>query len=352
MASFLFPLEADCVKLAKGIVTYDSLDHEMFPLRAYKIFELGDIIAVEKLLDIRGHNAYCPCRSCLISGARNISGGGTNYYAPLIPPVGSSLPRFDPMLLPMRTHEHFEETLEQIRNASTTKACNQIGKSTGLRIENVDIPQRHHVGSINLAKSFPWEWMHLFAENIIPTLVKHWTGKFKHLDTGKEDYKIADHIWEDVGRETAEALKTIPSAFVRALGNIAEDHSYFTAESWAFWFMHLAPALLRHRFPKDKYYNHMCDLVTIMKVCHGHVRTPIQKSGYTSASPATLAHPRTRTCIMSLFGMVSILTHGSTCHRSILFPTCMSHPAFLYILLSRFCLTNYCASDLDLLILY
>ncbi|KAF9230874.1 hypothetical protein BU15DRAFT_56772 [Melanogaster broomeanus] len=265
MASFLTPLEDDCAKLARGIITYDSLDHEMFPLRAYKIFELGDIIAIEKLLDIRGHNAYCPCRSCLISGARNVSGGGTNYYAPLVPPVGSGLPRFDPMQLPMRTHEHFEATWEHICNAPTTKARKEIGQAVGIRIEGVDEPRRHRVGSIDLAKSFPWEWMHIFAENIIPTLVKHWTGRFKDLDTGVEDYRIADHIWEDIGRETAAATSTIPSTFVRVLGNVAEDHSYFTAEAWAFWFIHLAPALLRNRFPEDKYYRHLCDLVTIMK---------------------------------------------------------------------------------------
>jgi hypothetical protein len=107
--------------------------------------------------------------------------------------------------------------------------------------------------------------MHVFLENVVPTLVKHWTGKFKGMDTGKEDYQIADHIWAEVGEETAAAIANIPAAFVRVLGNIADDHSSFTAESWSFWIISLAPTLLRNRFPNTKYHKHLCDLVWILK---------------------------------------------------------------------------------------
>ena len=42
--------------------------------------------------------------------------------------------------------------------------------------------------------------------------------------------------------------------------------SLFTAESWCFWFVYLAPFLLENRFPKKKYYTHMQELSNIMKV--------------------------------------------------------------------------------------
>ncbi|KAG1745048.1 uncharacterized protein EDB91DRAFT_1236456 [Suillus paluster] len=96
-------------------------------------------------------------------------------------------------------------------------------------------------------------------------LVKHWTGKFKGMDTGKEDYQIADHIWAKIGEETAAAIINIPAAFVRVLGNIADDHSSFTAESWSFWIIYLAPTLLRSCFLNAKYHKHLCELVWIMK---------------------------------------------------------------------------------------
>jgi hypothetical protein len=38
--------------------------------------------------------------------------------------------------------------------------------------------------------------MHLFFENMIPNLVKLWSGKFKGLDTGSEDYEIAEETWD------------------------------------------------------------------------------------------------------------------------------------------------------------
>ncbi|TFK33524.1 hypothetical protein BDQ12DRAFT_766734, partial [Crucibulum laeve] len=64
-----------------------------------------------------------------------------------------------------------------------------------------------------------------------------WSGKFKGLDSGMEDYEIPPHIWE------------------------------YIAESWGFWFMYLAPILLEGRFKNAKYHVHLCDLVDIMKTC-------------------------------------------------------------------------------------
>ncbi|KAG2039923.1 hypothetical protein BDR03DRAFT_1035314 [Suillus americanus] len=87
--------------------------------------------------------------------------------------------------------------------------------------------------------------MHLFLENIIPQLVDLWTGCYKMLDVGSEDYELAPHVWEEIGTETAAAVKQIPAAFVRVLGNIAVDKSTFTAEV--------------------KYYTHMCKLISLMK---------------------------------------------------------------------------------------
>ncbi|KAI0662144.1 hypothetical protein C8Q70DRAFT_879661, partial [Cubamyces menziesii] len=39
----------------------------------------------------------------------------------------------------------------------------------------------------------------------------------------------------------------------------------FTADIWAFWFMYVAPIVLRGRFADDKYHIHLCDFVNIMK---------------------------------------------------------------------------------------
>jgi hypothetical protein len=267
IASFLVPFENECAKLANGTLTFDSLGKQMFWLHAYNIFKLGDILAIEKLLEIRGHNGFAPCRSCLITGVRNKSANKTNYYVPLTPPTRPNTlnPRWDPLQLPLRSHAHFEEVLQEIDKADTAMEKERIGKQNGLRAGHLDLSDRWRVASIDFSKSFPWEWMHIFPENIVPMLVNHWTRKFKGMDAGKEDYEIADHIWTEIGEETAAAIANIPATFVRVLSNIADDRSNFTAESWSFWIIHLAPTLLRNRFPKAKYHKHLCELVWIMK---------------------------------------------------------------------------------------
>jgi Transposase family tnp2 len=262
-ASYLVPYDNECVELAYGVSTFDAVDRVNFSLRGYTILEHGDILAIEKLLGIKGHNAVHPCRSCNITGIRDITGNGKVYYVPLTTPNVEHQTRIsiDPRSLPLRKHEDFDRILRQMDNAKTTKDRVELAKRHGIR----NAPALRRVGSIDHANSYPWEWMHLFCENIIPNLVSLWTGRFKGLGPGAEDYELPAHTWDQIGRETANAVKLIPASFVRVLGNISEERSKFTAESWGFWLMYLAPILLNNRFSDDKYYTHMCALVKIMK---------------------------------------------------------------------------------------
>jgi hypothetical protein len=109
--------------------------------------------------------------------------------------------------------------------------------------------------------------MHLFFENICPLLCEHWTasGRFKNTEPADPGYRIAPHIWTQIGLETAEAYRTIPSDFVGAMPDIS--NSKYKAEFWSFWVQYLGPILLRNRFPNEKYYKHFCDLSAIIKTC-------------------------------------------------------------------------------------
>jgi len=107
--------------------------------------------------------------------------------------------------------------------------------------------------------------MHQFLENIVKTLLSLWMGDFKDFNSDGEAYVIPDHIWQQIGDETAAAVKNIPAAFCRVLGNIHNDRSSFTAESYSFWFIYIAPILLHGRFQHNKYYDHFLNLVKIMK---------------------------------------------------------------------------------------
>ncbi|KIK79836.1 hypothetical protein PAXRUDRAFT_160199 [Paxillus rubicundulus Ve08.2h10] len=216
------------------------------------------------MLNIKGHNAYSPCRSCKIKGVRDIGGAGTIYYTPLTTPnqPNQTRPSADPDNLPLCSHSDFIHAIKTMNNASTQTERDGIAKQCGIRGE----PALRRVKSINYAICAPWEWMHLLLENVVPTLIKHWTGKFKGLDAGRESYKIMPEVWEKIGAETAAAVKEIPSRFVGVLPNIADNHASFTAESWGFWFMYIAPIVLQGRFLHSKYYTHACQLAGLMKL--------------------------------------------------------------------------------------
>lgn len=265
LETFLAPFDDECASLAIGILTYDSLARDQFLLRAYYIAILGDLLTIEKTLCTTGHGGYCPCRSCEIKGFRDVENQATVYYVALTRPHVEGEPNrsWDPNNLPLRTHDSFAKTVKLIENEPLITDKKALTRFYGIK----GMPALTRVGSLDFARSVPWDWMHLLLENIIPRLVDLWTdsGRFKGLGTGCEDYAISPEVWEEIGLETENAVKHIPAAFVRVLANIATDRGNFTAESWCFWFIYLAPGLLQGRFQNPKYHTHVCDLTEIMK---------------------------------------------------------------------------------------
>ena len=259
LGSFLVPLDDECAELAYGIQTFNALQRALFKLHAYIILKSGDIVAIERFLNIKGHNSIFPCRSCKVKA---ICGLGKTYYVPLHPPSQDREERALYQAAPLRHHQDFLNTASIISVANTKAMKTKIAKQTGIK----GLPGLSRVGALDYARASAWEWFHLFLENVVPNLVDFWTGQFKGLGVGSEDFEITPDIWQKVGEETAAAVRHIPSVFVHVLANIATDRSLFTAESWSFWFVYLAPKLLEGRFPKQKYYRHMCELAEIMKV--------------------------------------------------------------------------------------
>jgi hypothetical protein len=160
----------------------------------------------------------------------------------------------------MRKHEHWEIVTQKIANAPNKTKQNEIA----MRCRIKGMPALRRVGSMDYARGIPWDYMHLLLENVIQNLVKLWMGRYKGLDSGKEDFIIPDEIWKQIAKETAAFVAEIPAEFVRALGNPYDDQINLNAEGWSFWFMFIAPILLRGCL-KATYYKHFCLLVDIMK---------------------------------------------------------------------------------------
>ncbi|KIO05688.1 hypothetical protein M404DRAFT_140664, partial [Pisolithus tinctorius Marx 270] len=61
LLSFLSPLNDELAKLTYRVPTFDTGKRVLFDLHVYIIFKLGDILTIQKFLEIKGHNSIFPC---------------------------------------------------------------------------------------------------------------------------------------------------------------------------------------------------------------------------------------------------------------------------------------------------
>ena len=123
------------------------------------------------------------------------------------------------------------------------------------------------ISSISFPSSFPFDFMHLIWENLIPNLIEFWTGAFQGVDHKDEDYLIESRIWEEIGAATAACGAMIPSAFGAPVPNITTKRFLMNAEMYANWTLYIAPIVLCGRFKRPQYYRHFMQLVELLKVC-------------------------------------------------------------------------------------
>ncbi|KEP46533.1 transposase family Tnp2 protein, partial [Rhizoctonia solani 123E] len=229
-----------------------------FVLRAFLIIVFGDIPAISKLMCMKGHNALTPCRACYIQGVLCRLRKNAVYYVPLQHPDELRPTN----ALYMRTQELFLNHLAELDAARTQVRYDQVAKDYGINGRSVFT----HLKSIDLSSSFPYDIMHLLFENLVPNMIRHWTGQFKGLDQGNGSYQLPKPRWEGVGRSTKLATKFLPSSFVGTLPDIAQDFLLYKAEALAFWIQYLAPVLLLGVLP-NKYYKHLLLMREIVLRC-------------------------------------------------------------------------------------
>ncbi|KDN34874.1 hypothetical protein RSAG8_12061, partial [Rhizoctonia solani AG-8 WAC10335] len=251
--SFLIPLLDELLELEQG-VEHTGLSTEgeryIFSLRAFLIHIFGDIPAVSKLLFLKGHNAFSPCRTCYIEGCLFRYPRVSVYYVPLTHPNLEA--KWDCDDLPMRTHEGFLAHAAELDAARTKTARDKLSRHYGINAR----PVFSFLKSFDLASCAPYDIMHLLFENTVPNMLLHWTGKFKGLDQGTGNYELLPALFILIGQETAACLRYIPSSYVGMLPDIAQDGHLYKAEAYSFWIQYLAPILLKDRLP-NRYYKHM-----------------------------------------------------------------------------------------------
>ncbi|KAF9645325.1 hypothetical protein BDM02DRAFT_3101561 [Thelephora ganbajun] len=235
----------------------DLWAEEFFWLHVYLILAFGDYPALAKLMHMKGHNDLCPCQFCEIHGV--CAPGVKVYYIPLFQPNGS----MSPADLPMHNHTTFIKQANQVLAVTTINKANELAKEHSIK----GIWVLSSLSSLNFLLSFPFNFMHLIFENLIPNLVQHYTGTFKDLDCGAKEYLIPQEEWLEICAAGESSGNTIPTAFRAWIPNLKTDYSSMTAEKWALWAMWLAPILLQDCFPNWKYYDHFMKLIHLINKC-------------------------------------------------------------------------------------
>jgi len=219
--SFAYPLILELLELLHGIAAFDANQNELFALHAYLVTVFGDILAISMIMCMKGHNTIFPCHMCMIKGVQVPDTRNTTHYVPLYhanhPTVLALVDNVEISLynaadLPLRTHEQFLDQARHVQLAPTGAEEQCHAKACGIK----GIPVLSHLPSLSFPSSFPFNFMHLIWENLLPNLVLLWTGKFKGLDEGGESYHLGPGVWEAIGEATKDLGSTIPAAYATA----------------------------------------------------------------------------------------------------------------------------------------
>ena len=254
--TFLWPFLQELWKFASGVAAFDILSHQNFILRAFLILIFGDIPAIAMLMRMKGHNGVSPCRACPITATPLRRGNRSTYY------VLSTFDE-DAEWRTLRDHQTMMQQAKEVEDAPTKEQAESLAKIYGIKSRSV----LFYIGSILFPSSFPYDFMHLIWEGVVNTLAHLWTGDFKGIGEGKEEYQIDPKEWKKIGAETSASAKTIPSSFGPHLPNIADSLSNISADMWSFWVLFVGPVVLQNRFRHPKYFRHFVKLVSLLNIC-------------------------------------------------------------------------------------
>jgi hypothetical protein len=266
--SFAWPVFEEFMRLQHGVRAFDSLADEFFILRGYLLLVFGDIPAMSMLMRMTGHNGFSPCRMCKILGVRIPNSENNTYYVPLDrsrhpTAVNSAVSVYNAANLPLRTEAEMLCQAREVRDSSSKTQKKRLSKAYGIK----GVSLFSNIKSLCFPLSFPYDFMHLIWENLIPNLVSLWTGEFKGLDEGVGEYQFFPKVWQAIGTATTAVGSTIPSVFGARPQNLATSTSSYSAEAWSFWTLYLGPVLLRRRFRNQRYYKHFIQLVKLLQIC-------------------------------------------------------------------------------------
>jgi hypothetical protein len=246
---------------------------------------------------IWNNSIYCPCSPPKDPPREEIARNGTMF-----PWNGFELDRRN---LPLRKND----TSRKLANHIVKDLCTECPKRYGIRGESILL----HLPSIDFPRSFPPDMMHLFFENVIPSMFRHYRGIFfrhnsktasaAHQHTTKrtqiaqeleddstsslsadtetlhpakqskrktktaiggadkltkfiltdDPWNIPPTRWVDVGAALEKSAANFPLSFGDPLRNFASHCHQLKAAEWVIVAKHAAPIFLKTLLPAKDY---------------------------------------------------------------------------------------------------
>lgn len=157
-----------------------------------------------------GNRAHSYCEYCHAKGVWN-KGLYCPFSAPKDPPPMAlkrgpiaSLVRSE---LPLRRHEESLHTANHIVN----DLCDTCRFKNGLR----GVPILSNLKGIDFPKSFPPDLMHLFYENILPAMFRHYRGVFKGCNSALALKKVSGKDSPNFSKDLIKANVKLISLYLR-----------------------------------------------------------------------------------------------------------------------------------------
>jgi hypothetical protein len=226
-----------------------------------------------------------------------------------LPPDSAAVGRKDYDILALRLRQD-DDTRQAAKNI-VALGSDELEKQYGIN----NLALLASLPSIDLVKSFPPDSMHLFWENILPDLVKHWRGKFDTLgpmeatptgtkrSSSEEDVSsqparkkratahgpgtitddhrarrsekfqttddpcnVSSAEWDAIGHDMMKSCHTFPLHFGEAVRDFWEHCHHMKAAEWKNFSLILLPVYLQDRLP-DEDYQAFIDSITAIRIC-------------------------------------------------------------------------------------
>ncbi|PKB96659.1 hypothetical protein RhiirA5_385197, partial [Rhizophagus irregularis] len=240
---------AEELQYRKGVQCIDGRTNEPFILRAHLLTWTGDVPALSKSLNLSGHNSYKGCRFCMIKGTCHPS--NKHIYYP------------SSAFCNIRNHDDtinmgklIEEETNKDRKDEMIRETGIKGSSELLKLQTLLFPW-----------SFPTDIMHLFFENVAPSMYAHWSGKFFYNNLLlSSDYELSKSQWESIGIQMEKVKKDMPIEIGRPPRDIFKYHNGYKAVEWRNWIILFSLPLLKVYLDK-RHLQGWANFVKSVKLC-------------------------------------------------------------------------------------